>query len=63
MSVMPDLVEALKLGLSVFGGGIAAYVGIRSDLARIAAQLKHVEDSLETAHRRIDTVLMHRAGK
>ena len=55
---MPDFIEAGKLALSVFGGGLAAYVGIRSDLARMAAQLKHVEESLETAHRRIDSVLM-----
>lgn len=46
--------------LSAAGGGIAAYVAIRSDLAALKAQVEILRASTERAHVRIDDLKHHR---
>lgn len=44
--------------LGAFGGGLAAYISIRSSLATLIAQVAILEKSVDRAHERIDS--MHR---
>jgi len=42
--------------LGAFGGGLAAYVSIRSSLATLIAQVAILEKSVDRAHSRIDDI-------
>jgi hypothetical protein len=53
-----SLKEFVQILVTVFGGGLASYVAIRSDIAAMKARVSMVEHSTDEAHKRIDSVLM-----
>lgn len=46
--------------IGALGGGMAAYVAIRSNLAALNMQVAIMQKSLERAHERIDDLQRHR---
>lgn len=57
MGTVMDLIDKLFLPLiGAFGGGFAAYVGIRSSLASLMMQVAILEKSVDRAHSRIDDI-------
>lgn len=55
--IPPDFMSFVSPLLGALSGGVAVYVGIRSDIARLKAQVEHVEKSIDQAHSRIDDLL------
>ena len=54
----PEIVTLLTALLGAFGGGLAAYVAIRSDLADHGARIKNLEDAAKAERSRMDVLLM-----
>lgn len=56
---MPDWIFQ---ALSVAGGAVAVYAGIRADLARLHERVRTAAEAASAAHRRIDGMLIERRG-
>lgn len=50
--------EFVQILFSVFGGGLAAYTAIRTDIAGLKTRMLHVEAAIVSAHGRVDSILM-----
>ena len=55
-----DLMAFVSPLLGSFAGGVAVYVGIRTDIARLKAQVERNEKATDQAHSRIDSILQER---
>jgi hypothetical protein len=49
------------IAFQILGAAVGAYVAVRAELAYLRAKVERVEKSVDTAHRRIDNLLMKEA--
>lgn len=55
-----SLKEFVQMLITVFAGGLASYIAIRSDLSDLKARMRIVEQNSDKAHERVDGILMER---